>query len=441
MKGSLRLRLLAGTLLIVTAIWAALALSAWYETRHEANELFDAHLVQTGELLAAMVGDETDEIVEHLPSQRYARKVVFQIWSDDGLLLAHSISAPREPLSTLAEGFSDTPQWRVYSAWSADRQHLIQVGESFAARDAVSRELAAHLLLPLALALPLLALALVQLIRYSLVPLSRLATAIGNRSPDRLDPIPLEQSPRELHPILEQLNGLLARIGRSLEQERNFTADAAHELRTPLAAMRTHAQVARASREDAERDRALDNVIAATDRATHLIEQLLTLARLDASSVNLDLAPGKLRALAAQALAAASPAAIAKHIELELADGPDITARVEPALMSTLLRNLIDNAVRYSMPRGKVTLEVTAADGGGACIDVIDQGPGIPAAECRRVLDRFYRIEGNSETGSGLGLSIAARIAQLHGARLELLAGPGGKGLCARIAFPPQLIP
>lgn len=435
MKGSLRLRLLVGTLAIVAAIWAAMTMFAWIETRHEADELFDAHLAQTQALLAATIGDEAVEIVEHLPTHRYARNVAFQIWDEDMLLLAHSTSAPDQLLSATEAGFSDTEQWRVYSAWTEDRRYLVQVAETYQARSGVSRELAAHLLLPLGIALPVLALALVVLIRVSFVPLSTLAESIGQRSPERLDPILVAGAPRELHPILEQLNRLLERVGRSLQQERNFTGDAAHELRTPLAAMRTHAQVARASQDDAQRKRALDSVIAAIDRATHLMEQLLVLTRLDAATPGIDKVACDLRQLAREALALAAPAAVAKKIELELEEGAALAVHAEPALIATLLRNLIDNAVRYSPAGSRVTVALVHADE-EARIDIVDQGPGIPADELARVRDRFYRVAGSGETGSGLGLSITARIAELHCGKLELDNVVIGSGLRASVTLP-----
>lgn len=437
---SLRTRLLAGTLAAVAAIWIALGLVAWREARHEADELFDAHLAQTGALLAGLVGEGVENVAERLPAHRYARKVAVQVWEGGKRLVARSAAAPEERLAPIDEGFSDSRSggqgWRVYSQWDPNHRYLVQVAERLGARSAVGRELAAHLLVPLAVALPLLAVALVLLIRASLAPLARLADSIGNRSPDRLDAIPLEEAPRELRPILAQLNRLFGRVAQSLDQERRFTADAAHELRTPLAAMRTHAQVARASGEAAERNRALDRVVESVDRATHLVEQLLTLARLDAESASGRFAPCELRDVAAEALAQAAPLALEKSIELSLAESPRIDVMGDRALLAVMLRNLIDNAVRYSPARTAVSVRVAAAADGAAQLVVDDQGPGIAPQERRRVLDRFYRVTGGAETGSGLGLSIAARIAELHGARLELLDNPAGRGLRVGVTFP-----
>jgi two-component system sensor histidine kinase QseC len=437
---SLRTRLLAGTLAAVAAIWIALALFAWREARHESDELFDAHLAQTGALLAGLVGEGAAEIAEHLPSHRYARKVAVQVWAGGTRLLAHSAAAPDERLTQQDEGFSESQSggrgWRVYSQWDAQRRYLVQVAETLDARRAVGREIASHLLAPLAIALPLLAVALVVLIRASLAPLSRLADSIGSRSPNRLDAIVLEEAPRELRPILAQLNRLFGRVADSLEQERRFTADAAHELRTPLAAMRTHAQVARASGDAAQRDHSLDRVVESVDRATHLVEQLLTLARLDAATLSGRFAPCELREVAAEALAQVAPLALAKAIEPALAESPRVEITGDRALLTVMLRNLIDNAVRYSPPETSVSVATGKTAEGDAQIEIVDQGPGIAPQERRRALDRFYRVAGGAESGSGLGLSIVARIAELHGARLELLDNPAGRGLRVRVVFP-----
>lgn len=435
MNPSLRLRLLAGTLVIVSTIWLSLSLFAWRESRHEAEEIFDAHLAQTAHLLAAFVAEDSDELDEHLPSHRYARKVAFQVWRGDRLLV-HSLNAPDERLSPVAEGFSNAGSggrdWRVYGVRDRKGRHLIQVAEARQARDAVGRELATHLVVPLAVALPLLAMALLLLIRRGFAPLDALAALIAERSPQRLDPIPLAGVPRELEPILSRLNDLLGRLGASLEQERRFTADAAHELRTPLAAIRTLAQVAQGSNA-AERTDVLAQVIAAADRATHLVAQLLTLARADAGPGEPN-GPVDLRTLAIDAVADAAPAALTKAVDIELEDGPPVVVAGNTALLTALLRNLVDNAVRYS-PSGSRVAVACRADTHTPCIEVVDQGPGIPASERARVLDRFYRILGHDESGSGLGLSIVARVADSHGARLELVDGPGGKGLCARVVF------
>lgn len=442
---SLRFRLIAATLSAITVIWIALAISAWSEATSEADRLFDQHLSQFGKMMAGLVSDSSaeEEIAEHLESPGFIAQTTTQVWSKDGELLFRTADAPPQRLSDVKEGFSNSvsgnEQWRVYSISDAEHRYLVQVAEGAVTRAAVKNEVAAHLLMPLVVALPLLAGALIWLIGANLGSLTRLAASIAQRTPERLDPIPLADVPRELQPILEQLNRLFIRVGQSMDQERRFTADAAHELRTPLAAMRAQAQVARATHDDSERDRSLGSLIEASDRTTRLVAQMLTLARVDAAEIGDKFISTNIRQIAAEAIGLEVPLAIAKSIDLGLEDGPDGMVSGNPVLLAVLVRNLVDNAVRYSPAGGTVTV-ITRVEEGKAILDVLDSGPGIPADERARVLERFARIDGHQETGSGLGLSIAARIVELHKARLELADGPGGKGLCVRITFPRSFI-
>ncbi len=301
-------------------------------------------------------------------------------------------------------------------------------------RAKLAREMALNLLTPLLYALPTLALLLWIAVGRGLKPLAALRDQISHRAPDNLAPLDAAQAPREVQPLVEQLNTLFRRITDSIENERRFTADAAHELRTPVAAIRAQAQVARGAYDDATRAHALDNVITGCDRAAHLIDQLLTLARLDRSQQ----APAqscRLRSLAAEAIAELAPQAVNRGIQLELAEGPEVEIPGLQALLQVLLRNLIDNAIRYNPASTTVQVSVTR-ETQAARLTVTDQGPGIPAAELPKVRERFYRLLGTGQEGSGLGLSIAQRIAEIHGATLELGAGVDGKGLRVTVTFP-----
>jgi two-component system sensor histidine kinase QseC len=285
------------------------------------------------------------------------------------------------------------------------------------------------------LALPLLGAALALAIGRALAPLRALADAVGSRDAQRLEPVVAPDAPREVRPLVERLNALFRRIGESLEKERAFTADAAHELRTPIAGIRAQAQVAREATEDAERRRALDQVLAGCDRAARLAEQLLTLARLDAGQGQLRLVPCDLAQIAREVLAELAPGAHSRGTALALAADAPVPVAGDALLLHVLVRNLVDNAVRYGGPEGAVTVTVER-DEEGSRLCVADRGPGIPSAERQRVLDRFYRSVGTREQGAGLGLSIVSRIAALHGAALELDEGPEGHGLCASVRFP-----
>jgi len=439
-RHSIKRRLLIALLATILLAWIATLLLSYRDTRHELDELLDAHLAQSASLLIAQVGHEVDDIDdEHAPPvHRYSRKVAFQIWEKGKRLLLHSASAPNVPLSSQREGFSnseiDGDKWRVFSAWDDKHRFLVQVGERRETRDKLVVSVAKHMLQPLLITLPLLGLLIWFGVARGLRPLQALGRQVAARRPDNLVPLEVATAPVEVVPLVEGLNQLFARVRVSLESERRFTADAAHELRTPLAAIKTQAQVARAATAEAERRHALDNVLIGCDRATHLVEQLLTLARLEPETLKHN-ERCDLHALAVTAVAELAPAAIDKDIDLQLTDGDALRVPGEPALLAILLRNLIDNAIRYS-PRHSVVRVMVANSGDGAELTVIDQGPGIPAESRALIWERFYRILGTGEAGSGLGLSIAKRIADLHGATISLSEGDAGQGLRVSVVFP-----
>ena len=439
---SLRLRLLLGTLSAVAVIWIASAVAAWQEAQREAEAVFDAHLAQTATLLLAFADDEPDELAEHLPPLRYARPIAYQVRDGRGRLVARGGDAPADALAPATEGFADSRvagrDWRVFTLGAPEHGYLVQVGEPRAARDEVAHELASHLLWPLAIALPLLGIALTLLIGRGLRPLQALAQAIADRRPEDLSALPEQGQPREVRPLVKRLNALFGRVARALEQERRFTADAAHELRTPLAAIRAHAQVALAEPDAARRQVALARVVEATDRATRLTAQLLTLARLDAEAFA-EAQPCALRTLAVEVLADLAPDALARGVAVELAGDEAAHVPGQPELLRVLLRNLVDNAVRHAPSGSTVEVHILpAAKAGGTAGPgwrVTDQGPGIPPAERAAVLRRFHRLAGAPQGGTGLGLSIVARICELHGAQFILDDGPDGHGLSATVRF------
>ncbi|MFN6961520.1 MAG: ATP-binding protein [Rhodocyclaceae bacterium] len=302
----------------------------------------------------------------------------------------------------------------------------------------VQKELAEHLLMtmltPLVFGLPILAAWIWFVTRRSLGPLDAMTTEIARRAPERLDPVVPASAPREVRPLLEALNALFARVDQAMRNERVFTADAAHELRTPLAAIRAQAQVAARARDAAEREHALAQLEASARRGSHLVEQLLTLARLDPAARP---AMGEVRLdrLAAEVCADHGTAALAKHLTLDLDAPQPVPIEGNEAMLRILLRNLVDNAVRYTPAGGKVVVAVTHRDG-EAALAVSDSGPGIPPEQRADALRRLHRLAGQEIEGSGLGLSIVARIAELHHARLELAEGIGRPGLTVRLTFP-----
>lgn len=437
---SLRRRLLLVVLGTALLVWVATAAYSYFEARHEVDELLDAHLAQSASLIAAQVGRGLGETGPERAARldKSARRVAFQVWQGGTILRLRSANAPAERLSVSDHGFSYATvrgrQWRVFSAWDAERRTLVQVGERSHDRGEIAAGVVRALLVPLAFGLPALALLVWLGISAALRPLPALGRQVEARDPRDLATLRMDGAPAEVAPLVRALNALFARVARMIENERRFTADAAHELRTPLAALRTQAQVARAAPDAPGRQHALDNVIAGCDRATRLVEQLLTLARLEPGQLRGQAARCDLRELARHAIAELAPAALARGVDIELESGEPVLIDGHADLIAVLLRNLVDNAVRYSPPRTCVRVAAVNA-GATSSIVVTDQGPGVPAPGRGRILQRFYRVAGSEASGSGLGLSIVQRIAEIHAAELALAEGPGGRGLRVSVAF------
>lgn len=431
---SLQTRLLVG--ILSAALLVALLATAvvWQQTRHELDELLDGHLAQAAALLVvhqAQAEGDDDEVAPAPELHRYGPRVAFQVFHE-GALTLRSSNAPIRAW-TQQDGFSTVEgdehgrgTWRVFATQGARADVRVLVAEQLGARRAILRAVTTGMLLPLLLALPVLALALVWAVRAGLRPLNALGQEIAQRHGEALQALHEEGRAAEVRPLVQALNGLLARIHTLLESERRFTADAAHELRTPIAAIRMQAQVAMgAGGHAAERDQALQQVLAGCDRATHLVEQLLTLARLEH-------APGQARwpevdavAHTRSVLAALAPAALARSQSLSLEGDASVALAVSPPLVEVLVRNLVDNALRYS-PEGAQVRVIWQRDGShgsrGACLQVHDSGPGLSEADCARLGERFFRVLGSGASGSGLGWSIVRRIAQVQGATVQVQA-------------------
>jgi len=440
-RASLKQRLLAMVLAAITLVWLGAAAFTYHEAREEFDEMLDAHLAQVASLLTVQTSHEIDEIeTEHAPLlHKYSLRVAFQVWEKGQLLRLHSANAPQEHMASSERGFSDRTfdghRWRVFSTWDEPGEYLIQVAERSDVRDELERGIAGNLLFPLLVSLPLLALLLWVAVMRGLRPLDKLTREVEQREPDNLAALDASFAPREVVPLIERLNRLFVRIDASMQKERRFTADAAHELRTPVAAIKAQAQVARAASGEAERIRALDNAIIGCDRATRLIDQLLTLARFDALDDSVA-EQCRLRVIASEVIAAIAPAALEKGVRIELMEGDEAVVHGDSELLRILLRNLIDNAVKHT-PSGTVVQINVVNDQGAICLSVSDNGSGIPEQERESVMERFYRPLGTQASGSGLGLSIVKRIAEIHGATLRMVSPDDGNGLRVEVIFKP----
>ncbi|MEO7994774.1 MAG: ATP-binding protein [bacterium] len=304
-----------------------------------------------------------------------------------------------------------------------------------AVRNEMATELALGALLPFLLLVPLLAVFIAIVIERSLRPLKRLAAAIESRSPDILLPLEVGSLPPELQPMLTALNDLLARLKAAAESQRAFVADAAHELRTPLTALKLQLQLAERASNDGSQQESFAKLRLGLDRSVHLVQQLLALARQESPAGSPAHGSIDLVGVARQVVADLSTLAETRQIDLGLEAGTDsVEVQGDSESLTVLLVNLVDNAIRYTSEGGRVDV-VVATENDEATVRVIDNGPGIPAAERERVFDRFYRRPGVGE-GSGLGLAIAKTIARRHNATLSLESNPSGQGLSAIVRFP-----
>lgn len=428
MKTSLRLRLLVILLGLFSLVWVLVTTASYFSTQHEIEELFDAQLAQYARTLQALTQHELEED-EHEQIQldntflghTYEKKVMFQVWNGDALVL-HSGTAPDNPMSELF-GFTDREidgyKWRVFALPGGKEAATIQVGERYDVRDELVDKISLQVLHPLIIALPLLAIVMWFAVGGGLRPLRALTREVAARSPHDLQPLSDNDVHKEITPLIAAINRLLAQLRRALESERRFTADAAHELRTPLAALKVQAQVAHGASNREERMNAIDSIVAGVDRGARLVEQLLTLARLDPEAAQKETQRVDLAALAAQVVGEYAPDAIRKGVDLGFLGGGPGCVDGLPEALRVMLRNLVDNAVKYTPSGGRVDVNV-AEDAQSVVLSVTDTGPGIDPELRDRVFNRFYRVLGNEEEGSGLGLSIVQRIAELHQASIAI---------------------
>lgn len=422
---SLRARLLGFVLLAILGVALLQAGLAWRAARAEADALFDYHMEQTAQSLRAGLPQGLVTGVIPLPADEPQFDFVLQIWSIDGTRVFESAARAELPQRAVL-GFADVDahgtRYRVYSLQA--RTFVIQVAQDLRVRQRMAGALALRTALPIVLLAPLLMLLVGWLVNRSLAPVARVREQVAQRQADGLTPVDDVDLPDELRPLVQEFNALIGRAAQALDAQQRFVADAAHELRSPLAALKLQVQGLHRATDGATRERALQRLDAGIDRATRLIEQLLVLARQQAqASAGVPTVPVALADLLRQALADAAPAAQARRIDLGLAQADELTVDGHPDALRILLRNLLDNAIRYTPEGGRVDAALRR-EGAHGVLTVDDSGPGITEAERARVLQRFVRLldadAGAPTTGSGLGLAIVQSVALLHAATLRL---------------------
>ncbi|MCL2893857.1 quorum sensing histidine kinase QseC [Brenneria tiliae] len=437
---SLRLRLIAGFVLLTLLCWGAAGILSWHQTREHINELFDTQQMLFAKRLATMHPDEivvdspslpkTKSLVRERRGEQEDDALAFAIFTRDGKMALNDGENGKDFIFDYAQnGFTngrlrdDNDRWRMVWLATVDNRYVVVVGQEWEYRQDMALGLVKTNLLPWLFALPVMLLLMFWLVSRELSPLKRLATQLRRRPPEDDAPLDTHAVPQEVRPLVDELNSLFVRIGEMLLRERRFTADAAHELRSPLAALKVQTELAQLAHDDEPvRRHALNNLDEGIDRATRLVDQLLTLSRLDSESFADGQQPVELQALLQQMVIDHYHKAQAAGIELKLEVPKDPVVRQgHPLLLTLLIRNLLDNAIRYSHQGGTVTLALTAR-----CIQVTDEGPGIDDAVLARVGERFFRPPGQEKSGSGLGISIVNNIARLHGMRATFANRPEG---------------
>lgn len=438
MPRSLQARLRLMVLGLATVIWIGVAALVWFDAQHEVGELLDGHLAQAAALLSVQADGDDDDIGDPPSVHRYAPQVGFQVFLNDQLV-TRSVNMGTKPMSSVKEGFSTIRQddgsiWRIFGVVVPARDVRVFVGENIESRDAILWAILRSVLWPLALALPLLAVALWWSVRNGLAPLRELRNQLAGRTPQALEPVVLNDCPEEMRPLVGALNELLKRINAVVESERRFTADAAHELRTPIAAIRAQAQVAMGAGDDAkQRTHALQSTLAGCDRATRLVEQLLMLARLE-GQVAKSAMPVNLTSVVRRVAADIAPIAMQRAQTLELEADDTCAVVADEALLGVLVRNVVDNALRYSPSGAHVLVTVRTSDS-DSTLCVQDSGPGMEPAAIQRLGERFFRVLGSDQPGSGLGWSIVKRLADVFGARVRIDRSTALGGLSVTVVW------
>ena len=457
---SLRSRLLIGIFASLTLILGVVAWSSYFVGRHEAQEIFGARLATSARVLDALVARQVEHatianpIVIALPrelelsrhgattryGQQYETKIAFQIWRDDGTLLVRSASAPTAPFAPYAPGFSkrvlNDELWQVFVLRSGDA--WIEVAEKNEVREELSNDLGLAVMTPLVVGSALLLVVVNLIVLYGLRPLAELTTLIERKHPEKLAPIEISAVPRELSPVVKALNDLLNRVTQTMGRERRFIDSAAHELRTPLAALKIHAENAARAASDGERHQSVIRLLQGLDRLVKLAEQMLAYSRTQANDDHERREPVVVVDAVSEAIAALDPLWRAKSQRIKIAASARSEAAAvlaEPIKLKRLIHNLLDNASRYGPSGSEIEVAVDVVDQ-RLVLEVRNGGPMVPTELRERVFEPYYRLPNSGGEGSGLGLAIVKEIAAQHDAIVSLQSIDGKQGTAIKVSFP-----
>jgi two-component system sensor histidine kinase QseC len=445
---SIRYFLLISLLLSITVAAAINGIGNYLLDEQVIQPYLDEQLIRVASLVNILYQSSSSnakirtDIISYLNTTQPFKnqKFFFQVWNKNEQLLLHSSGYSNISLKDAPGGFSDEVidqnDWRIYSTEDTKLHIKIVVAELYNLRRELGDNIAHSNANILLITYPVFGLLVWVIISLALRSVTRVTSEISNRASTFLEPVQTNEIPVEIKPLVDELNQLLLRLKLAFERNKRFSADAAHELRTPLAALKTHLQVALKANSDSDRSKALQSVIESVDRSSHVVAQLLTLSRLGEEEALREVKPFDLHKLATEIIAYLAPSALEKDIEIELAPNP-----IKPIILGNdtavgiLIRNIVDNAIRYTPPHGEV--KVTILEKSDQIIfRVNDTGTGIPLELRERVLERFFRILGTKAFGSGLGLAIVHQISKLHHAHITLSTPPNGTGLQFEVAFP-----
>jgi len=455
------LRLFIATLIIVGGgTWLG-----YKDTQDETSELFDAQLASSARLMLSMVqadkghsdfssiqkyldenrplnGEQTNNNKPNLDLDSghiYETKLAFQIWDGLGNLILKSKNSPIQPMTNKESGFDNQvflgQEWRVFSLHSNSPHYQCITAERIDVREDLIGKLSSDLFLLFIVLAPVLSAVMWLAIKQGLSPLQNLASQIGERDASKLDAVSDSHVPKEIKTIAGALNSLLLRLSHAIDREKRITSDAAHELRTPLAAVKLYAELAQKASNKDDRKNAINHVIQGIDRTTHLVDQLLALAKLEPESFSKNMSTLNLNHLVIEETALLAPIAGTKNIEISVNSCDEAFIKADSTSLRLLIRNILSNAITYTQKNGKVEITIILTKESTDLV-IEDNGPGIPVEQCERVFERFYRMENHDAPGCGIGLSIVMRVAELHNAALKMSQPENGTGLIITVSFP-----
>ena len=435
---SLRGRLLWFLLAAISIAAIAQASIAYRTALDNADQIFDYHMQQMALALRSSAPLSNSEVTAGLSAEAENNELMVQVWTPDGVQVFRTVSRARLPQHAVL-GFSNVNEnnttYRVFSIQTPTQ--TLQVAQDMAVRRNMASNMALRTVGPIAIMMPILMLVVWWVVSGSLEPVARVRSQVAARQADDLSPVSESGLPDEVLPLVQELNLLFGRVKTAFDAQQHFVADAAHELRTPLAALKLQALSLERADTGEAREVAIGRLTAGIERATRLVEQLLVLARQQASAASGTVSePVALADLARRAVADMALAAQGKGIDLGVQRADEAAVAGQPDALMIMMRNLVDNAIKYTPAGGTVDVEV-AKGREGVILSVEDSGPGIPADERERVFDRFYRIAGTQANGSGLGLAIIKAIAERHGGALILSESARLGGLKVEVRFPP----